>query len=89
MPMQVSAIQTTTSPEERSARAPRNEAGAPEAMTPLAVRVHGEYREMPGLRLTVLQAARLFSVATDVADAVLRELLRRQSWRALTMVPFP
>ena len=45
-------------------------------MTPLAVRVHGEYREMPGLRLTVRQAARLFSVAPDVADAVLHELGR-------------
>jgi hypothetical protein len=45
-------------------------------MSPLAVRVHGEYREMPGLRLTVRQAARLFSVAPDVADAVLQELRR-------------
>ena len=30
-------------------------------MTPLAVRVRGEFAEMPGLRLTVPQAARLFS----------------------------
>ena len=45
-------------------------------LTPLAVRVRGEYREMPGLRLTVRQAARLFSVAPDVADAVLHELRR-------------
>jgi hypothetical protein len=45
-------------------------------MTPLAVRVHGEYMEMPGLRLTVRQAARLFNVAHDVADAVLNELRR-------------
>ena len=45
-------------------------------MTALALRVQGEYREMPGLRLTVRQAARLFGVAFDVADAVLQELLR-------------
>jgi hypothetical protein len=45
-------------------------------MSPLAVRVHGEYREMPGLRLTVRQAARLFSVTPAVADAVLHELRR-------------
>src|SRR5215510_11274161 len=45
-------------------------------MSPLAHRVHGEYREMPGLRLTVRQAARLFSVAPDLADAVLHELQR-------------
>jgi len=43
-------------------------------MTPLAVRVHAEYREMPGLRLTVRQAARLFSVTPDVAGTVLHEL---------------
>jgi hypothetical protein len=53
-----------------------NEAAASEAMSPLALRVHGEYREMPGLRLTVRQAARLFSVGLDVADAVLDELHR-------------
>jgi hypothetical protein len=45
-------------------------------MSPLAVRVHGEYREMPGLRLTVRQAARLFGVAADVAEVVLHELRR-------------
>jgi hypothetical protein len=43
-------------------------------LTPLARRVHGEYREMPGLRLTVRQAARLFSLAPDTARAVLDEL---------------
>jgi hypothetical protein len=45
-------------------------------MSPLAVRVHGEYREMPGLHLTVRQAARLFGVTPDVADDVLHELRR-------------
>src|SRR5262249_48625705 len=45
-------------------------------MSPLAIRVLGEYREMPGLRLTVRQAARLFSLAPDLADAVLHELRR-------------
>jgi len=76
MRTELSAVQITTSPEERRATVPRNGAGAPQAMSPLAVRVHGEYREMPGLRLTVRQAARLFSVAPDVADAVLHELRR-------------
>jgi hypothetical protein len=46
------------------------------ALTPLAVRVWGEFREMPGLRLSVGQAARLFSLAHDLADAVLHELRR-------------
>ncbi len=56
--------------------APRNGTGVPEAMSALAIRVHGEYREMPGLRLTVRQAARLFSLTPDLADAVLHELRR-------------
>jgi hypothetical protein len=42
----------------------------------LALRVRGEYEEMPGLRLTVAQAARLFDIAPDVAHAVLDDLRR-------------
>jgi hypothetical protein len=76
MRTQMSAVQITTSAEEHLARGSHNGTGAPDAMTPLAVRVQGEYREMPGLRLTVRQAARLFTVAPDVADAVLNELRR-------------
>jgi hypothetical protein len=66
----------STSLEERRATDPRKGAGAPEPLSLLAIRVHGEYREMPGLRLTVRQAARLFSVAPDAAEAVLHELRR-------------
>ena len=76
MPTQMPGVQITPSPEGLNPRGSRNRAGAPEALTPLAVRVQGEYKEMPGLRLTVRQAARLFSVAPDVADAVLHELRR-------------
>jgi hypothetical protein len=61
-------------PEKHAERGSHDAAGAPLPVSPLAVRVHGEYREMPGLRLTVRQAARLFSLAPDVADAVLQEL---------------
>lgn len=42
----------------------------------LAVRVRAEYEEMPGLHLTVLQAARLFGVSPGVAHAVLDDLRR-------------
>jgi len=42
--------------------------------TALALRVRAEFGEMPGLRLTALQAARLFGVAADVAHEVLDEL---------------
>jgi hypothetical protein len=46
---------------------------------PLAVlleRVREQYREMPGLRLTKLQAMRLFEVAPSVGATVLRALVR-------------
>ena len=42
----------------------------------LARRVRGEYTEMPGLRLTVPQAARLFGLTAQIAEAVLDELRR-------------
>jgi len=76
MRTQLSTAQIPTPFEERRATAPRRGSGAAESMSPLAIRVHGEYREMPGLRLTVRQAARLFSLAPDLADAVLHELRR-------------
>jgi len=37
-------------------------------------RVVAEYREMPGLSLTVPQAARLWGVAAPDADRILRQL---------------
>jgi hypothetical protein len=47
-----------------------------EGMTALALRVRGEFAEMPGLRLTAPQAARLFGIQLGVAHAVLEELRR-------------
>jgi hypothetical protein len=76
MPTELSAVQITTSSEERPSTTVRNGFVVPESMSPLAISVHGEYREMAGLRLTVRQAARLLSVAPAVADAVLNELRR-------------
>jgi hypothetical protein len=54
----------------------QSSAGAPETLSALAIRLRGEFKEMPGLRLTVRQAARLFSVGHDVAHTVLNELKR-------------
>ena len=42
----------------------------------LALRVCGEFREMPGMRLTVMQAARLFGLEPELAQALLDELHR-------------
>jgi hypothetical protein len=47
-----------------------------QGMAALTLRFHGEYREMPGLRLNARQAARLFGVEADIASAVLDELRR-------------
>jgi hypothetical protein len=44
------------------------------SLTPLALRVRGEFTEMPGLHLTLPQASRLFSLPTLVAVEVLDEL---------------
>ncbi len=49
-------------------------AAALDGVAALAVRVRREYEEMPGLRLTVARAARLFGLAPDVAYAVLDDL---------------
>ena len=40
-------------------------------------RVRGEYREMPGLRLTVAQASRLFNIEATHCAAVLQSLVIR------------
>lgn len=47
-----------------------------ETVPTLTLRVRAEYVEMPGLRLTALQAARLFGVTPEVAHAVLDDLRR-------------
>jgi hypothetical protein len=42
----------------------------------LAARIQGEYREMPGLRLTVRQACRLWQVDAATCEAVLDALVK-------------
>lgn len=41
----------------------------------LVARIRGEYREMPGLRLTVAQARRLSQLDAGQCDAVLEALI--------------
>jgi hypothetical protein len=43
----------------------------------LQLRVSAEFREMPGLTLTVVQAARLFSIDAARCERVLRTLVDR------------
>jgi hypothetical protein len=49
-----------------------------DSMTPqdLAIRVRGEYAEMPGLSLTRAQAARLWNLDLFTCDALLQTLMR-------------
>lgn len=74
MTMPATAGETTVPREEHADRDLRRRANATDAMSALAMRIRGEFREMPGLRLTVRQAARLFGVPPHVANAVLQEL---------------
>ena len=42
----------------------------------LVARVRGEYREMPGLRLTFAQACRLWQVDASTCETLLEQLVR-------------
>ena len=44
-------------------------------------RIRGEYREMPGLQLTVAQACRLWQIDQPTCKAVLRQLMHEDFLR--------
>lgn len=44
----------------------------------LRLRVRGEYAEMPGLRLTVAQASRLWNIDRNVGESVLNALVEER-----------
>lgn len=46
------------------------------ALTDLATRARAEFQEMPGMCLTPAQAARLWHLSPDEAQALLLELVR-------------
>ena len=72
----VAAVELTALLEVRGSGSSDRAAVLAETRSALEVRVRGEYAEMPGLSLTVLQAARLFGIAPDVVHAVLEKLRR-------------
>jgi len=76
MSAQVSAVELTPLLEARASGGSSRGRVLAETTPALTLRVRAEYVEMPGLRLTVLQAARLFGVAPEVARAVLDDLRR-------------
>jgi hypothetical protein len=50
-------------------------------MEPVFERIVAEYREMPGLSLTVAQAGRLFGLASDQCITVLQALVAQRRLR--------
>jgi hypothetical protein len=46
-----------------------------ESLTPLLHRIRNEYLEMPGLRLTPAQAARLWAVDRHTSERILQGLI--------------
>ena len=51
---------------------------SPNAIREALRRVEGEYREMPGLSLTLPQAARLLGLERSTCELVMRTLIERQ-----------
>jgi hypothetical protein len=54
------------------------------ALLELLQRVEGEYREMPGMSLTVSQAERLWGLDRSTCASVLRTLIERRVLRQTT-----
>jgi hypothetical protein len=48
----------------------------PSTVVDLSNRVQGEYREMPGLQLTLSQASRLWNTNIDISQEVLDALVK-------------
>jgi hypothetical protein len=67
--------QGVTSPYQISRR---DEVRATPAIREALLRVEAEYREMPGLRLTLPQAARLWSLDPGTCERVLTKLIDRR-----------
>jgi hypothetical protein len=55
-----------------------------ESFGELLVRIEGEYREMPGLNLTVTQAERLWGLDRHICASVLTTLMERRVLKRTT-----
>lgn len=64
----------STSPSQTS----RPDVRATSAIREALLRVEGEYREMPGLSLTLPQAARLWGLDHSTCELVLTNLIKRR-----------
>ncbi len=48
-----------------------------ETKTDFRTVIHGEFNEMPGMRLTISQVCRLWALTRSEADAIIRSLVDR------------
>lgn len=76
------ARQASRSRATRAAAPPQtarpNDVRAMPAIRAAALRVEGEYREMPGLSLTLPQAARLWGLDHNTCELLLANLIERR-----------
>jgi hypothetical protein len=63
---------------ERSKATRKTEPGTPPALQELFRRIEGEYREMPGLSLTLRQAERLWGLDRRTCEFALMTLIERR-----------
>jgi Fic family protein len=69
---------TGTSPAAPAASKPASRRAADTLSTALIERIKAEYMEMPGLRLTTAQAARLWNLSVRTSERVLAALVERR-----------
>ena len=67
---------TQATPPSETAR--RNDMRTTPAVREAILRIEGEYREMPGLSLTLPQAARLWGLDQGTCERVLTNLIERR-----------
>ena len=66
---------------ERNGHAGKRDPGTPPPLQELFRRIAGEYREMPGLSLTLPQAQRLWGLDRDTCERALAILIERRVLR--------
>jgi Fic family protein len=69
---------TGPSPAAPAASKPASRRAADTLSTALIERIKAEYMEMPGLRLTTAQAARLWNLSVRTSERVLAALVERR-----------
>ncbi len=69
---------TATAPAALPASNPTGRRTPEQVSTALIERIKGEYMEMPGLRLTIAQAARLWNLSVRTSERVLAALVERR-----------